>query len=117
MPLTQDGLQHKSTPISAAAEATLVKTALSEVAHECHEPMVQVSHEDQSHAPVVADIGAQKADCHDGTCQLCGVCHQAASLMPWAFVLPVIQIHSQPIGAFVAPLAQHAQPLIKPPIF
>jgi hypothetical protein len=79
--------------------------------------MVQISHEDQSHAPVVADIGAQKADCHDGTCQLCGVCHQTASLMPWAFVLPVIQIHSQPIGAFVAPLAQHAQPLIKPPIF
>jgi hypothetical protein len=116
MPLAPNGWHHTPTPTAVGAAASGVQTALAQVGHDCHEPVPLASHEAPTHSTDVADSGPQKADCHDGTCQLCGVCHQTASLMPWVLVVPVVQIHPQPIGAFVAPLAQPAQPLIKPPI-
>lgn len=105
-----------STPISVAVESTGAQTAPAQSGHDCHEAVTLASHEAPTHTTHVADHGPQTADCHDGSCQLCGVCHQTASLMTWVLGVPLIQIHPQPIGAFVAPLAQPAQPLIKPPI-
>ena len=116
MPLAQNGLHHTPIPTPAAAVASGAQTTSAEVGHDCHEAVTLASHEAQTHVTDLADAGEQKADCHDGTCQLCAVCHQTASLMHSASLVPVVQIHPQPIGAFVAPLAQPAQPLIKPPI-
>jgi hypothetical protein len=112
------------TPISLAVATTGTQAAPAQAGHDCHEAVTLASHEAPTHTTHVADHGPQHgsqhgpqtADCQDGACQLCGVCHQTASLMPWVLGVPLIQIHPQPIGAFVAPLAQPAQPLIKPPI-
>lgn len=83
-------------------------------AHEVHE--AHKSHDAHGTHDAVADAAVQKADCHDGACQLCGVCHQSVSLTAWPQVVPVFQAHPQP-GAEPQPhAAMAASPLIKPPI-
>ncbi len=56
-------------------------------------------------------------DCHDGTCQLCGLCHLSANLAIWPVMVSVFQAHPQPLGVTLAHVARTARPLIKPPIF
>lgn len=62
------------------------------------------------------DVAQATADCHDGTCQLCGVCHQSASLTAMPLVLPVFPTHALPAGGPQPPAAGVSVPLIKPPI-
>jgi hypothetical protein len=93
--------------------------------HDCHEtssvltPAAQLAQFKQvtqlTHEAAV-DACGQTTECHDGACQLCGVCHQSASPVTLAFALPGVQVHPLP-GVTAQHRAATAQaPLIKPPI-
>ena len=116
MPVAQSDSHHsfEATALSSAHHAP------ADAAHDCHEAMTAaVSEAHATHAYTAAqhDPGVQNADCHDGTCQLCGVCHQSASLTAWPLVLPVFQAHTLPVGAALTHVVRTAPPLTKPPIF
>ncbi len=134
MPMAQGtplGMAHHPEATVSASQAPLAQAA-----HDCHEAVpaemtgaveglvhqrhnaheghqVQPGHELQNTA---VDAVATKADCHDGSCQLCGVCHHSGSLMavPWA--LPIAQAQPWPVAVPQAHAAMVLPPLIKPPI-
>lgn len=100
---------HAMVPVTAHAEV--------EALHNCHEAQALLVHNAHLPQPETPDSNGHKADCHDATCQLCGVCHQSANLAVWPAIAAVFQAHSQPVGATLAPVVRSAPPLIKPPIF
>jgi hypothetical protein len=85
--------------------------------HDCHQAMSEPKNEAHAQPASLADTSVENAECHDGTCQLCGVCHQSVSLSVWALPLPVFQAHPLPISTTWAHVARMSAPLIKPPIF
>lgn len=99
-------------------EAVVNQAPHADVAHDCHDTLALAGSAHEAHGThdAVADAGVQKADCHDGACQLCGVCHQSASLMAVPLVLPVFQTHPLPGGGPQPHAAVVSSPLIKPPI-
>lgn len=86
--------------------------AHSALAHLAQAPEVAVAVE----ADVDADLATAPADCHDGSCQLCGVCHQSASLTAMPLVLPVFPTHALPGAVPQLHAAGVSSLLIKPPI-
>jgi hypothetical protein len=110
MPMVQSGSQiptmaalHHSMPpaaVDVAADAV--------VAHDCHE--------DTAQAPAAAEGGKATGECHEASCQLCGVCHQSANLAWWPWALPVFQSDALPVGESHQPAGQAFSPPIKPPI-
>ena len=118
MPVVQGGSHHAAVVTSVSS----TQHAQADEGHDCHEamaasaPEAHATHAVHAQPTAQADPGGQNADCHDGTCQLCGVCHQSVSLTAWPLVLPVFQAHPLPVGASLAHLARTAPPLIKPPI-
>lgn len=84
-------------------------------AHVCHEAMAEPLSQDHALLATLHD-SKQPSDCHDGHCQLCGVCHQGLSLTAWPLMLPVFQAHPLPISASWMHLARTSAPLTKPPI-
>lgn len=112
MPMAQDASHH-------AADNALVSLAqhseLPDV-RDCHESTVQTLPETDAQ-PAPFNISAPQADCQDGNCQLCGVCHQGLSLTTWPLVMPLFQAHPLPVNASWAHAALMSAPLIKPPIF
>jgi hypothetical protein len=111
MPMAESG----SHPAAVLATASLGQHAEESAAHDCHEAMAQTAPETDAQ-PVPPHAAAQQADCHDGHCQLCGVCHQGLSLTAWHLVMPVPQAHPLPVSATWAHVARLSAPLIKPPI-
>lgn len=104
---------------SHPALATVAVTAHAEVEalHDCHEAQAVSVHKAHLPQPETPDSTGQTTDCHDATCQLCGVCHQSANLAVWPVMASVFQAHPQPVGATLVPILSTAPPLIKPPIF
>jgi hypothetical protein len=112
MPMAQSGSHHAPT----LAHVGLAQHDEAPAAHHCHEAMAQSAHQPQ--LQTLSSLGSvvQKADCQDGTCQLCGVCHQSASPVTWPVFVPVFQAHPLPVGASLAHVARSSPPLTKPPI-
>ena len=110
MSLSDSGAHH----LPGSAQVSLVQTSEAAAVHDCHEAMAGSLHEMQAQAPL--DSAAHKADCHEGSCQLCGVCHQSASLLAWPQPVPVAQAHPLPPGVPMAPAGHTFAPLTKPPI-
>jgi hypothetical protein len=120
MPMAEGVVHHTETTASQSTHASHADAchnghdaqALAGSAHEVH-----ISHgAPDAVADTDADAVASQAVCHDGTCQLCGVCHQGVSLTVWPQWMPVFQTHPQP-GLEPQPQAGMARsPLIKPPI-
>jgi hypothetical protein len=107
MPMAQSASHHP---------AGSVQLAQAHSAHDCHEAVVEPMHH-QAHGQVAESESAlQKADCHDGSCLLCSVCHQSASLAVWPLMLPVTQAQAWPVGALWMHVAHTPAPLTKPPI-
>jgi hypothetical protein len=110
MPMAHSG----SHPADVAASSPAQHNE-APAAHDCHEVMAEPMPE--THAQLALHDGpGQAADCHDGHCQLCGVCHQGLSLTAWPLVLPVLQAHPLPVSASWVHLARTSAPLTKPPI-
>ena len=84
--------------------------------HDCHETMSVPTNEADGQPAGMADASLENADCHDGNCQLCGVCHQSASLSAWPLLLPGFLAHPLPVSATGSHAARMSAPLIKPPI-
>jgi hypothetical protein len=106
MPMAESSAHAVPTPTHTMA----VDHAVTEVnaAHDCHQV---------DGAPVMATTAAMpEADCHDASCQLCGVCHQSAGLAVWPAVLPVVQSYALPVGESHQPAGLAFSPPIKPPI-
>ncbi len=115
MPMSESASHHPS----AVTMVSSAQRAQADAVHDCHEAMaVFVPEAHATHVQPAAQpySDVQNAACHDGTCQLCGVCHQSASLAAWPLVLPVFQVHPLPVGASLAYLALTVPPLTKPPI-
>ncbi|PUE52245.1 hypothetical protein B9Z45_13990 [Limnohabitans sp. 2KL-17] len=111
MPITASSSHH--LPVLATVSPAHHNEA--HAAHDCHEALVEPLHE--AHAQLaLLDASVQQGDCHDGNCQLCGVCHQGLSLTQWPLVMPVFQAHPLPVGASLAHVVRSSPPLIKPPI-
>ena len=111
MPSVQSG-SHHLTVLAAVSPAQPTEAPAS---HDCHEAMAEPLPE--THAQLAPlDAPAQQADCQDGNCKLCGVCHQGLSLTTWPLVLPVFQAHPLPVSAAWVHLARASAPLTKPPI-
>jgi hypothetical protein len=83
---------------------------------DCHETMSVSTDEAHAQPAGLADTSLANADCHDGKCQLCGVCHQSASLSAWPLLLPGFMAHPLPVSATGSHAARMSAPLIKPPI-
>ena len=111
MPTASSGSHHAP----ALEHVSLAQSAEPGMAHNCHQAMTGSAHE--AKAPTSLDTVVQKADCQDGTCQLCSVCHQSASPVAWPVFLPVFQAHPLPVGASLAHVVRTSPPLTKPPIF
>jgi hypothetical protein len=97
-------------PAPTQTQTMAVQHAVVDVnaVHDCHEV---------DGAPEMAALAAMpEADCHDASCQLCGVCHQSASLAVWPAVLPGVQSYALPVGESQQPAGQAFSPPIKPPI-
>lgn len=109
MPMAQSPVQHGPHNVKVTQQSP------ADAAHDCHESSAKSGHHAALETP--PDTAAQKTDCHDGTCQLCGVCHQSAGLATWPVLVPIFQAHALPLGVSVAHVARAAPPLIKPPIF
>lgn len=90
--------------------------AHSSLAHVAQAPEAAVAVEADVGVDVDADLATAPADCHDGSCQLCGVCHQSASLTAMPLVLPVFPTHALPGAVPQLHAAGVASLLIKPPI-
>jgi hypothetical protein len=106
MTMPESSAHHLPTQVHASAMPQAGLEA--QAAHDCHESMAP--------SQAVSDDAHPRADCHDATCQLCGVCHQSATLAWWPLVLPVFQSHPLPIGEARQPAGRATSPLIKPPI-
>lgn len=112
MSLSDSGAHHLAAP----AHLSLTQATETDAVHDCHGAAAGTLHEAQVQPQVPLDTAVQKTDCHDGTCQLCGVCHQSANLAVWPRVAPVAQAHPLPPGVSMAPAAHLSAPLTKPPI-
>ena len=111
MPMPVSGSHH----LAVLPTANSVQHTETHEAHDCHEAMAEPLTE--AHAQLsLNDVAVQADDCHDGHCQLCGVCHQGLSLTSWPLVLPVFQAHPLPISTSWMHLARRSAPLTKPPI-
>lgn len=111
MPIPEIG----SHRLAATATVSAAQHSKTPAAHDCHE--VTAEPLQKGHAQrALHDAAVQQADCHDGHCQLCGVCHQGLSLTAWPVVLPVFQVHPLPVSASWVHLARTSAPLTKPPI-
>ncbi len=109
------GAEHAAHSMHAVTEAQAflgTPQAHTALAHVAQAPEAPVAVE----ADVDADLAIAPADCHDGSCQLCGVCHQSASLMAMPLVLPVFPTHALPGAVPQLHAAGVASLLIKPPI-
>ncbi len=111
MPMAQSNLHHG---LDSANHTQRVEVGS---AHDCHEVMAASPHDADTQLQAMPETTEQKADCHDGTCQLCGLCHLSANLAIWPVMVSVFQAHPQPLGVTLAHVARTAPPLIKPPIF
>jgi hypothetical protein len=111
MPMAPSALQAGLAQVAVTAHLEV------ETLHDCHEAQPVSLHDAYLPQPETLDLNGQKADCHDATCQLCGVCHQSANLAVWPVMGLVFQAHPQPVGATLVPIVRTAPPLIKPPIF
>jgi hypothetical protein len=111
MPISESG----SPQIAVLNTASLAQHTEALAVHDCHEAMAEPMPETHTQL-ALHDVPVQAADCHDGHCQLCGVCHQGLSLTAWPLVLPVFQAHLLPVSATWAHGARMSAPLIKPPI-
>ena len=112
MSLSDSGAYH----LPGSAHVSLVQTSEADAVHDCHEARAGTLHEAHAQPQAPLDSAAQKADCHDGSCQLCGVCHQSASLLAWPQSVAVAQTHPLPPGVPMAPAGHTFAPLTKPPI-
>lgn len=111
MPMSEGSSHHLSVlDMGSSAQHTEVPAA-----HVCHEAMAEPLSQDHALLATLHD-SKQPSDCHDGHCQLCGVCHQGLSLTAWPLMLPVFQAHPLPISASWMHLARTSAPLTKPPI-
>ena len=122
MPMAQSGSHHQPTQAQTlsvqhtAVEAMdgamlgAMQSAMvgAVVAHDCHEGPAQ--------SPVASEDAKAPADCHETSCQLCGVCHQSANLALWPWLAPVLSSDSLPVAASHQPTGQVFSPPIKPPI-
>lgn len=102
---------------SGVAQVAVTAQPQVEVQHDCHEAQAVSAHNNHLPLQETPDPAGHQADCHDATCQLCGVCHQNASLAVWPVMGSVFQAHPQPVGTTLASVVRTAPPLIKPPIF
>ncbi len=109
--MAQSASHHSPQSVSVAQKAQV------QALHDCHETRAEPVHEAHVSAQAHADTAMQKSDCQDGTCQLCSVCHQSASLPTWPVLATIFQTHALPVGASLTHVARTAPPLIKPPIF
>lgn len=103
---------HAAHPASTERYASLAQSA--DTPHECHE--ADGMHPAQQLLPAAHEAAVHQADCQEGTCQLCAVCHQSAGLAAWPLVVSVAQANPLPAGAFWAHAARTSSPLTKPPI-
>lgn len=112
MPMAASFAHHTEAAVSAN------QAPHADAAHDCHDTLALAGSAHEAHGThdAVADAALQKADCHDGTCQLCGVCHQSVSLTAWPQLVPVFQAHPQPGTESQPHAAMASSPLIKPPI-
>jgi hypothetical protein len=94
----------------------VIQNAQVQTAHDCHETSAESVHGSNAPAQTPTDATAQKTDCHDGTCQLCAVCHQSANLFLWPLLMAVSPAHTLPMGVSSSHPLRTAPPLIKPPI-
>jgi len=113
MPMAQTAahLGPQSLSVTHVAQAVQAPTQ-----HDCHEAAAKPAPEAHASAAMSIETTAQKSDCQDGTCQLCGVCHQSASLPAWPVLASIFQSHALPVGAALTHVARTAPPLTKPPI-
>lgn len=87
--------------------------------HGCHDtPLVVQAMESLVATEVFGALGedSQHSDCHDGTCQWCGVCHQSAHVAVWPWFLPVHPSYSLPLGPLRQSAGQAFALPLKPPI-
>jgi hypothetical protein len=108
-------MAHSGSHLAAVATASPAQHTKTPAAHDCHGAMAEPMPETHTQL-ALHDVPVQAADCHDGHCQLCGVCHQGLSLMSWPLVMPVFQAHPLPVSATWAHGARMSAPLMKPPI-
>lgn len=85
------------------------------VGHDRHEAMAEPLTEGLAQL-LLQNVDVQAADCHDGHCQLCGVCHQGMSLTSLHLVQPGVLAHPLPVSASWVHRARTSAPLTKPPI-
>ena len=111
MPMPESGSSHLAV-LSAAGPAQHSEVP---VVHDCHEAMSEPLPDDIAQL-ALHDSAVQAADCHDGHCQLCGVCHQGLSLTTRHLVQPGVQAHPLPVSASWVHRARTSAPLTKPPI-
>lgn len=111
MPMPESGSSHLAV-LSTAGQAQHNEVP---VVHDCHEAMSAPLSEALVQL-ALHDAAVQSVDCHDGHCQLCGVCHQGLSLTTWPLVLPGFQAHPLPVSASWVHRARTSAPLTKPPI-
>lgn len=100
----------------AAMSVIKGQPAEAHATHDCHETMSVPTNEAHAQPAGMADASLENADCHDGNCQLCGVCHQSASLSAWPLLLSGFLAHPLPVSATGSHAARMSAPLIKPPI-
>lgn len=93
--------------VAADTEGRLAPT-MAPMEPDCHE-----AHADKQ-APIAAE--ANSPECHDGVCQLCAVCHQAAGMATWEHNLPLGLAHALPVGELLVPGVPLLHTLTKPPI-
>jgi hypothetical protein len=110
---TVEALSH---PAFATPTDSTVQPGEAHATHHGHETQSEAMNMAHAQPAWLTDASDGNADCHDGTCQLCGVCHQSLSLLVWALPLPVFQAHPLPISTMWAHVARMSAPLIKPPI-
>ena len=110
MPMAQNASHHGPDSVNVTQQTK------ADAAHDCHEAMAESAHGANAQPHTALDTNMQQADCHDGTCQLCGVCHQSASLPAWPLLIAVSQLHSVPVCVSLTHVALTAPPLTKPPI-
>lgn len=111
MPMPESGSHH----LAVLSTAGSVQHNEMPVGHDCHEAMAEPLTEDLAQISL-HDAGVQAADCHDGHCQLCGVCHQGLSLTSLHLVQPGVLAHPLPVSASWVHRARTSAPLTKPPI-
>jgi len=111
MPILESGSHH----LDVLTTATLTEQAQTPAAHDCHPVMAE--HLSETYAQLAPDDElVQQGDCHDGHCQVCGVCHQGLSLTSWPVLQHGVLAHPLPVSASWVHRARSSAPLTKPPI-